>query len=197
VFNEGAEVLSALRLVPQGRQQVRLSHSEPTVEVDPRLHVWRFLTREEPLGGAGRRGSEVAHGGHGRTLRWVVAVGPIALEGRRLKLTRGRQVGDHLCAGKLGTAIEDARGCPALVSSHVWPFLSEPRVTHSHWPCNGHAEGIQSKQWVSSSLTRHIPAETARRRVHRRSKMTIEADSSAKFAEYAHPERLVSTEWLA
>ena len=27
--------------------------------------------------------------------------------------------------------------------------------------------------------------------------MTIEADSSAKFAEYAHPERLVSTEWLA
>ncbi len=26
--------------------------------------------------------------------------------------------------------------------------------------------------------------------------MTIEADSSAKFAEYAHPERLVSTEWL-
>src|SRR5690554_7158229 len=26
--------------------------------------------------------------------------------------------------------------------------------------------------------------------------MTIEADSSAKFAEYAHPERLVTTEWL-
>jgi len=26
--------------------------------------------------------------------------------------------------------------------------------------------------------------------------MTIEADSSAKFAEYAHPERLVSTDWL-
>ncbi|MHA6668029.1 sulfurtransferase [Homoserinimonas sp. A447] len=26
--------------------------------------------------------------------------------------------------------------------------------------------------------------------------MTIEVDSSAKFAEYAHPERLVSTEWL-
>lgn len=26
--------------------------------------------------------------------------------------------------------------------------------------------------------------------------MTIEADSSARFAEYAHPERLVSTEWL-
>src|SRR5690554_4000900 len=27
--------------------------------------------------------------------------------------------------------------------------------------------------------------------------MTIEADSSAKFAEYAHPERLVTTDWLA
>ena len=26
--------------------------------------------------------------------------------------------------------------------------------------------------------------------------MTVEVDSSAKFAEYAHPERLVSTEWL-
>ncbi|MDQ1597375.1 MAG: thiosulfate/3-mercaptopyruvate sulfurtransferase, partial [Microbacteriaceae bacterium] len=26
--------------------------------------------------------------------------------------------------------------------------------------------------------------------------MTVEVDSSAAFSEYAHPERLVSTEWL-
>lgn len=40
-------------------------------------------------------------------------------------------MGDHLCAGKLGTAIEDARGCPALVSSHVWPFLSMGASRHT------------------------------------------------------------------
>src|SRR5690554_2502950 len=47
-----------------------------------------------------------------------------------------------------------------------------------------------------SSLSRHTPHKQRHYRRASEETMTIEADSSAKFAEYAHPERLVSTEWL-
>src|SRR5690606_35699323 len=60
-------------------------------------------------------------------------------------------------------------------------------------PCAERGHGVD---WQARDTTSLMPPTAPIPRLRRRFPMAIEHDPATRFAEYAHPERLVTTDWL-